>query len=610
MDFKSNSCHICQNNAGTIEFSCRHHTCDNCIYKIVIHNQEQMIEDFNRLKNNELKCPLCNKGITQKNKHELLTRLNEANEKRDLTICQKHEEKEEFFCKSCKIMLCLKCLEEHRDNNPKHKVTNDHEELELSCTKHNTIERKQYHCITCKLNICKLCREEGHRSHNVQPLEAVMNDQIGKIRSEFTWRSPEEIEAFLGNIFDPYRRRTEENFTKFYSLCNEISEIIDYLVKQSKNQYHQFVDNVETTQELMARSYKKYLYDMLTMSGRLQYFDFKLKEDRFITKEFLMDRISESMENLKKEFKIHEETVFKNDIFEKRADRQYKCAQVLDKHSGYVYVLIILKDGRVVSSSGDKTIKVYDPYQNFKCTFTLHGHNSDVRCIMELPDGRIISGSGDRNILIWDLSKGDTHVKILAEHNRSVLSFALINDNQFISGSSDRTIRTWDINNDFKLLLTINAHEGDITDLLALKNKNIASCSNDKNIKIWDPLFNCLQILQGHTACVYKVIQLDDDRLVSASWDSTMKVWQNNNGHYSVNKVIEGHSREILSLINLRDGNMASGSADKSIKIWDVKNDFKILFDLQGYKSAVFSLLNLWDGRLLSGSGSNIKIWK
>jgi WD40 repeat protein len=62
-----------------------------------------------------------------------------------------------------------------------------------------------------------------------------------------------------------------------------------------------------------------------------------------------------------------------------------------------------LPDGRIVSGSSDKTIKIWD-IKN-KEVITLRGHTNWVEALSILPDGRIVSGSWDTTTKIWQLPK-------------------------------------------------------------------------------------------------------------------------------------------------------------------------------------------------------------
>jgi WD40 repeat protein len=62
----------------------------------------------------------------------------------------------------------------------------------------------------------------------------------------------------------------------------------------------------------------------------------------------------------------------------------------------------------------------------------------------------------------------------------------------------------------------------------ALPRNRIVSASRDKTLKVWDITHGhgmCLQTLRGHTGWVNCVGILPDGRVVSGSRDKTLKVW-------------------------------------------------------------------------------------
>ena len=65
------------------------------------------------------------------------------------------------------------------------------------------------------------------------------------------------------------------------------------------------------------------------------------------------------------------------------------------------------------------------------------------------------------------------------------------------------------------------------------------------------------------------IILLENGDLVSGSQDTTIKVWNVNEGR--VKKTLTGHTDNVCALELLNNGDLVSGSSDKTIKIWDKK---------------------------------------
>jgi WD40 repeat protein len=68
-----------------------------------------------------------------------------------------------------------------------------------------------------------------------------------------------------------------------------------------------------------------------------------------------------------------------------------------------VYCVYALSEGRIVSGSKDKTIKIWNSTTGL-CLLTLMGHTESVYSICELDAGRIVSVSSDNTLRVWNLS--------------------------------------------------------------------------------------------------------------------------------------------------------------------------------------------------------------
>src|ERR1700704_1469144 len=92
---------------------------------------------------------------------------------------------------------------------------------------------------------------------------------------------------------------------------------------------------------------------------------------------------------------------------------------ILSGHADCVRSVAFSPDGhRIVSSSDDETIRVWDTETGEVVLGPLQGHRGYVRSVAFSPDGhRIVSGSDDRTLRVWDAEKGAVVVGPLEGHD-------------------------------------------------------------------------------------------------------------------------------------------------------------------------------------------------
>ena len=73
--------------------------------------------------------------------------------------------------------------------------------------------------------------------------------------------------------------------------------------------------------------------------------------------------------------------------------------------------------------------------------------------------------------------------------------------------------------------------------------------------------------LSGHTGSVLALSALADGRIVSGSYDNTLRVWREQGGAWS-SVELTGHANSVHALTTLADGRMVSGSHDNTLRVW------------------------------------------
>ena len=139
----------------------------------------------------------------------------------------------------------------------------------------------------------------------------------------------------------------------------------------------------------------------------------------------------------------------------------------------------------------------------------------------------------------------------------------------------------------------------------------IVSASLDKTLKIWDAATGAeLTTLTGHTSAMRAVAYSPDGtRIVSGSDDKTLKIWDAATGAELT--TLTGHTSAMRAVAYSPDGTrIVSGSDDKTLKIWDAATGAE-LTTLTRHTGSVKALAYSPDGtRIVSGSDDcTLKIW-
>jgi hypothetical protein len=117
-------------------------------------------------------------------------------------------------------------------------------------------------------------------------------------------------------------------------------------------------------------------------------------------------------------------------------------------------------------------------------------------------------------------------------------------------------------------------------------------------------------VFRGHEKWVRSVSYSPDGlRIVSGSWDTTVRVWDASSGAQLL--CLRGHEREVSSVSYSSDGlRIVSGSGDKTVRVWDAASGAQLLC-LRGHEKWVRSVSYSPDGlRIVSGSDDNtVRVW-
>lgn len=162
-------------------------------------------------------------------------------------------------------------------------------------------------------------------------------------------------------------------------------------------------------------------------------------------------------------------------------------------------------------------------------------------------------------------------------------------------------------------------HNGWVTAVAtsAEKPDMIISSSRDKTLMVWqitrDASFAYpLKSLTGHNHFVQDVVLSSDGQFaLSASWDSTLRLWDLTQG--KTHRRFVGHSRDVLSVAFSPDNRqILSGSRDNSVKVWNTLGECKFnIKDHTDWVSCVkFSPSSTTPLIVTGGWDKVVKVWE
>eukprot|EP00064_Thunnus_orientalis_P006466 superscaffoldBa00000672_g6484 len=255
-------------------------------------------------------------------------------------------------------------------------------------------------------------------------------------------------------------------------------------------------------------------------------------------------------------------------------------------------------------------VELWDLEANKKMA-DLSGHLSWVQRVQFSPDGsQLLSCSDDQTVRGAGLTAsqvlrtvGRRIRRLLTSYRRLVLAVGLC------TGS----VQVLEVPSG-KLLATLLGHTKTVLHCQFSQNgQTLITSSEDTTIRVWRWQSGECKVLQGHKEQIRCFSLLSnspaDTRLLSWSFDGTIKVWDIESGEKLQD--VEAHRGAILSCHVSPDGCLfATTSADKTAKLWYC-DSWQCVHTLSGHQECVRSCRFSWDSRRLATGDDNgeIRLW-
>jgi WD40 repeat protein len=258
--------------------------------------------------------------------------------------------------------------------------------------------------------------------------------------------------------------------------------------------------------------------------------------------------------------------------------------KILTGHQREIWAAMQLDQYRIVTASGDSTIRLWDTKTGISEVFI--GHEAPVTCITKFDNDYILSGSGDHTVRMWSLKTQKSH--IFLDHDKMVNAVIVLDDKKIVTSSDDRAAILWDIESEEMIDLNLNI---DLQDNAYRRHINLAKNKEYKKYSnLTGVLYKGFRFL-GHNGDVDCITEVNGNRIVSGSADGDLRIWSTSsnllsNEMPSLNYfdqilheiqsrdsvLLRGHSGPVRSVLKLNNDLLISGSIDRTLRIWNYNN--------------------------------------
>ncbi|XP_063643062.1 apoptotic protease-activating factor 1 isoform X4 [Pan troglodytes] len=310
-----------------------------------------------------------------------------------------------------------------------------------------------------------------------------------------------------------------------------------------------------------------------------------------------------------------------SDCFLKLWDlNQKECRNTMFGHTNSVNHCRFSPDDKLLAScSADGTLKLWDATSanerksiNVK-QFFLNSEDPQedmeviVKCCSWSADGARIIVAAKNKIFLWNI---DSRSKVAdcRGHLSWVHGVMFSPDgSSFLTSSDDQTIRLWETKKVCKNSAVMLKQEVDV--VFQENEVMVLAVDHIRRLQVWNWQLDKCIFLRGHQETVKDFRLLKNSRLLSWSFDGTVKVWNIITGNKEKDFVC--HQGTVLSCDISHDATkFSSTSADKTAKIWSF--DLLLpLHELRGHNGCVRCSAFSVDSTLLATGDDNgeIRIW-
>ena len=540
--------------------------CPYCIQKIP--NFELFIQ--NSIINIKLSCQCLEKKKIKKilSLKDFLQNLKQIKKQIKKCTYKTHNNNAINYCLNCEKWLCEHCNIKHNNNNYIECIKNQTNEncLIQNCHIHRTRKNLlNYYCKNCKIFLCLQCSYEhdvkNKKEHNIirwidyldelkiEKKKNIFQKEINKEEIKYNNNKTQNIESLI--------KINKENNKNIFELIEILFKNIDDIenIKNKKiiiniiNNTKFKIKNLEENESLI--KYYNTNYININQKFQLNYIN-SIKN----IKETINSIISLTENNF---------CLISSDSTIKIYNNENSILTLSGHTNKVISVIMLNNKKRLVSISNDSTIRIWD-ISNGENIKTINTYNLPM-IILEIKgkENLIAELNLGNKIDIYDINSGEKIFNKTIQEFNWFESFYQLNNQDFLLGIFE-SIFIYNENFELKKEKKIFGHT--LINYLEINN-DILIGSREGTIFIFDNFYNFKSKLLGHQDSISNIIDYNEKYIITSSYDTSIKLWDKNN--YELIDSFEGNSYPITSMIKIINNNIMTLNSNNNIDVWKIE---------------------------------------
>ena len=565
------------------KFSCNHLICKECLCLLLIENE---FNYTNLSSDIVLCCPECESTV--KNPEDAPTLILKKDELKKLLShninsplkCIKHSQDIKWFCEACNEEFCDKCIELDKEHETSQTEIDDiksdaAEKLLLNqCLNLDQIKEK------INENKSKISSEIKESLKQTKEKIKLAITELNNLLIEADKKSKEN-EKLVSEFFEILNLVYE----KYYSMMNSPQLSLQVIKKMSSmkniininlfqnDDLFEKIDSLNTYIDTNSKKIKEtspLKIELMFKEGLVQTGNcntFNTGHKQFMTGAILVNHLNNLVTTSTDNSMI---------IYEKKLGKDNKITfNILKKEIDKKIIgtaLLNFSPDLFVVGYDEGLIKIWRN-EDFEVDKIFTGHTNQIRKIIKQDDNTIISCSDDTTIRAWSLNsyEADCSYTLTGHEDKinDILLLDLYDNNTLLSVSDDKSIREWNLEMK-ECQNAIKTGEDIQTCLGRLSNGKFMVGGEDGSVTVFniEGLVPILSI-KAHSEPVEFLYESPfTGDIITGSQDNLVKIFKVDSG--ACVKILEGHKNTILNVIQLNENNILTASVDKTIKIWTI----------------------------------------